>query len=247
MIGIFVYVGVEVSTAANLPEFMKQHLQTANGQPFPTDKIAPFVSLFWASLMIGRWTSSVGAFNIGSSAQSVLRFIMPYLAFGVFLLVNWIADHDTTPFYLYALIIIALIIGDLLSRGNPARQLLIFSALGITALIIGMLADGMVSVYAFISVGLFCSTLWPCIFTLAIAGLGKHTNEGSSFLIMMIMGGGVVSLLQGYLAGNGLLGIQYSYIVGVVCFAYLAFYAIKAKSILQKQGIDFDRKIASGH
>jgi FHS family L-fucose permease-like MFS transporter len=172
---------------------------------------------------------------------------MPYLAFGVFLLVNWIADHDTTPFYLYALIIIALIIGDLLSRGNPARQLLIFSALGITALVIGMLADGMVSVYAFISVGLFCSTLWPCIFTLAIAGLGKHTNEGSSFLIMMIMGGGVISLLQGYLAGNGLLGIQYSYIVGVVCFAYLAFYAIKAKSILQKQGIDFDAKIASGH
>jgi len=125
--------------------------------------------------------------------------------------------------------------------------LLIFSALGITALVIGMLADGMVSVYAFISVGLFCSTLWPCIFTLAIAGLGKHTNEGSSFLIMMIMGGGVISLLQGYLAGNGLLGIQYSYIVGVVCFAYLAFYAIKAKSILQKQGIDFDAKIASGH
>ena len=77
MIGIFVYVGVEVSTAANLPEFMKQHLETADGKPFPTDRIAPFVSLFWASLMIGRWTSSVGAFNISSGAKSVLRFIMP--------------------------------------------------------------------------------------------------------------------------------------------------------------------------
>jgi MFS transporter, FHS family, L-fucose permease len=105
----------------------------------------------------------------------------------------------------------------------------------------------MVSVYAFISVGLFCSTLWPCIFTLAIAGLGKHTNEGSSFLIMMIMGGGFISLLQGRLAGNDLLGIQMSYIVGVACFLYLAFYAIKAKSILQKQGIDYDRKTAVAH
>ena len=114
--------------------------------------------------------------------------------------------------------------------------------LGITALIVGMLADGMVSVYAFISVGLFCSTLWPCIFTLAIAGLGKHTNEGSSFLIMMIMGGGVISLLQGYVAGDDLLGIQFSYIVGVLCFAYLAFYAIRAKSILKAQGIDFDKQ-----
>lgn len=246
MIGIFVYVGVEVSTAANLPEFMKQHVRTANGLPFPTDKIAPFVSLFWASLMIGRWTSSVGAFGVSKRSESILRFIMPYLAFGVFLLINKIADHDITPFYVYALIIIALIIGDLLSRGNPARQLLLFSLLGITALFIGMLADGMVSVYAFISVGLFCSTLWPCIFTLAIAGLGKHTNEGSSFLIMMIMGGGIISLLQGYVSSDHLLGIQWSYLVGVFCFIYLAYYAIKSKSILKSQGIDFDAKTTVG-
>jgi len=246
MIGIFVYVGVEVSTASNLPQFMKEHLKGANGQPFPTESIAPFVSLFWASLMMGRWTNSVGAFDVSSSAKSVLRFIMPYLAFGVFLIVNKIARHDLTPFYLYAVIIIALIVGDLLSRGNPARQLLIFSLLGITALVIGMLADGMVSVYAFTSVGLFCSTLWPCIFTLAIAGLGRHTNEGASFLVMMIMGGGFISLLQGYLGGPNVLGIQMSYIVGVCCFLYLAFYAIRAKSILQAQGIDYDKKAVGG-
>jgi FHS family L-fucose permease-like MFS transporter len=246
MIGIFVYVGVEVSTASNLPAFMKEHLKGENGQPFPTESIAPFVSLFWASLMMGRWTNSVGAFDVSSSAKSVLRFIMPYLAFGVFLIVNKIARHDITPFYLYAVIIIALIIGDLLSRGNPARQLLIFSLLGITALIIGMLADGMVSVYAFTSVGLFCSTLWPCIFTLAIAGLGRHTNEGASFLVMMIMGGGFISLLQGYLGGPNVLGIQMSYIVGVCCFLYLVFYAIRAKSILQAQGIDYDKKAVGG-
>jgi len=100
----------------------------------------------------------------------------------------------------------------------------------------------MVSVYAFISVGLFCSTLWPCIFTLAIAGLGKYTNQGSGFLIMMIMGGGFISLLQGILADDNALGIQYSYIVGVICFAYLAFYGYKASSILKKQGINYDNK-----
>jgi FHS family L-fucose permease-like MFS transporter len=245
MIGIFVYVGVEVSTASNLAEFMKQHVQTADGRPFPTENIAPFISLYWASLMMGRWTTSVGAFDISSKAKSILRFIMPYLAFGVFLLINSVAGHDVTPFYIYGLIIIALIVGDLLSRGNPARLLLILSLLGITALTIGMLADGMVSVYAFTSVGLFCSTLWPCIFTLAIAGLGSHTNEGASFLIMMIMGGGIISLLQGFLADDNLLGIQMSFLVGVACFAYLAFYAIKAKAILKAQGIDYDGKTDS--
>ena len=240
MIAIFIYVGVEVSTASNLPEFMKQHVKTADGLPFPTGNIAPYVSLYWASLMIGRWTSSVGAFGVSKKNAQLLQILMPYLAFGVFLLINKIANHDITPFYIYAFVIIAMIAGTILSKGNPARQLLIFSLMGITALIIGMLSDGMTSVYAFISVGLFCSTLWPCIFTLAIAGLGKHTNEGASFLIMMIMGGGIISLLQGVLASNDILGIKFSYVIGVACFAYLAFYAVKVKGILKKQGIDYD-------
>lgn len=220
MIGIFVYVGVEVSTASNLPEFLRQHVGIT------TDKVAPFVSLFWASLMVGRWTSSVGALNLKSGIKAIMRVVMPYLAFGVFLLVNKIANHEITPFYYYAFVIIILILADILSKGNPAGQLFIFSFLGITALFIGILSNGLISAYAFISVGLFCSTLWPCIFTIAISGLGKHTNTGSSLLVMMIMGGGIISLIQGALASNNLLGIQWSYLVGVCCFAYLAFYGI---------------------
>lgn len=240
MIGIFVYVGVEVSTASNLPEFMRQKLHTATGD------IAPFISLYWASLMVGRWANSVGAFNVSAGVKKILSVVVPYIAFLLFLAVNKLANHDITPFYVYALVIVVMIIGSAMSKGNPARQLLIFSLMGISALIIGILTHGMVSVFAFISVGLFCSTLWPCIYTLAIAGLGKHTNEGSSFLIMMIMGGGFVSLLQGYLASDRFLGIQWSYMVGVACFAYLAFYAVKAKSILKDQGIDFDKVEVKG-
>jgi FHS family L-fucose permease-like MFS transporter len=245
MLGIFIYVGVEVTTASNLPEFMRQRLHT------PTDEIAPYVSLYWASLMIGRWTASVGAFGVSKAVQKILNIVMPYLAFGVFMIVNLIAGHGAVikPFlFVWPFVIIAMIVGDVLSKGNPARQLLIFSGMAITALLIGIFADGMVSVYAFVSVGLFCSTLWPCIFTLAIAGLGKHTNEGSNFLIMMIMGGGVVSLLQGFLAGDAYLGIQKSYFVGVACFAYLAYYAVRVKKELKSQGIDFDAlRMAGGH
>jgi FHS family L-fucose permease-like MFS transporter len=64
---------------------------------------------------------------------------------------------------------------------------------------------------------------------------------------MMIMGGGVISVIQGIVAADDLLGIRYSYIVGVACFAYLAFYAIRAKAILKEQGIDYDQTITSGH
>jgi FHS family L-fucose permease-like MFS transporter len=171
--------------------------------------------------------------------------VLPYAAFGVFLLVNYLAKHDLAPFFLYAGIILIIIIADLLSKGNPARQLLLYSGLGITALCIGMLADGMVSVYAFISVGLFCSTLWPCIFTLAITGLGKRTNDGSSFLIMMIMGGGFVSLLQGFLSDNKYLGIQYSYVIGVLCFLYLAFYGWKMRGLLAEHNVLADEVVST--
>ena len=239
MIGIFVYVGVEISTASNLPAYMESDLG------FVTKDIAPFISLYWASLMIGRWTGAVEAFTDNMNTQKILRFVAPYLAFGVFLGVNKFMNHDLTPFYVYALIILVLIFADMASKGNPARMLLIFSFLGITALLIGMATDGMVSVYAFTSVGLFCSTLWPCIFTLAISGLGKHTSQGSSFLIMMIMGGELVSWLQGYVAD--ITSIHTSYIVGVLCFAYLAFYAWKVSGILKSQGIDFDKKVSGGH
>jgi len=239
MIAIFLYVGVEVSTASNLPAYMESKLG------FLTKDVAPYISLYWASLMIGRWTGAVEAFTEDMSLLKILRFVAPYLAFGVFLAVNAIANHDLTPFYIYALVILVLIGADMASKGNPARMLLIFSFCGIAATAIGITTSGMVSVYAFTSVGLFCSTLWPCIFTLAVSGLGKHTSQGSSFLIMMIMGGGFVSVFQGKIAE--IIGIQSSYVVGVICFAYLAFYAWKVSQILRAHGIDFDKKVAGGH
>jgi len=239
MIAIFLYVGVEVSTASNLPAYLEE------GLGFATSAVGPYISLYWASLMIGRWGGAVEAFTSDKSTQTVLKIIAPYLAFAVFLGVNALMGHDLAPFYVYAAIIVVLIGADFASKGNPATMLGLFSILGIVALLTGMFTQGTVSVYAFTSVGLFCSTLWPCIFTLAVSGLGRHTSQGSNFLVMMIMGGGIVSYAQGAVAEN--IGIHLSYIVGVVCFAYLAFYAFTAKGILRKQGIELDRVSGGGH
>ena len=67
-------------------------------------------------------------------------------------------------------------------------------------MVIGVMSTGTVAIYAFLSGGLFCSIMWPCIFTLSVAGLGKYTSQGSAFLIMMILGGGIIPPLQGKLA-----------------------------------------------
>ena len=239
MLAIFIYVGVEVSTVSNMPAYLEHSLN------IPTSLVAPYVSLYWASLMIGRWTGAAGAFNVGVGVKRILTFILPYLAFGVFLAVNAIAQHDVGQFLVYAFVIVLMILATLASKGNPAKMLLYFAGCGIAALLIGMFTTGIVSALAFTSVGLFCSTMWPCIFALAITGLGKNTNEGSSLLIMMIMGGGIVSWVQGEVSDK--IGIQMSYIVGVVCFAYLAFYALRTMSILKSQGIDLEKLEAGGH
>jgi FHS family L-fucose permease-like MFS transporter len=233
MIAIFVYVGVEVSTISNLPAYLEE------SHGVPASSIAPYVSLYWASLMIGRWTGAAGAFDVGAGAKRMLTLILPYLAFGVFLAVNSIARHDVSQFYGYAFVIVLMIAATFASRGNPARMLLYFAICGIAALLIGMHTSGKTAAVAFISVGLFCSTMWPCIFALAITGLGRNTNQGSSLLIMMIMGGGIVSWIQGSVADSH--GIQFSFIVGVVCFAYLAFYAWQSSRLLRAQGIDLDK------
>lgn len=235
MLAIFLYVGVEVATASNLPEYMK------STQGYLTKDIAPFISLYWASLMMGRWTGAVEAFSLSASSAKILKFLAPYLAFGVFLSVNAIANHALTQFYVYGAVILVLIAADVASQGNPAKMLSIFSLLGVTALVVGMSTSGMVSIYAFTSVGLFCSTMWPCIFAIALSGLGRYTTQGSNLLIMMIMGGGIVSWLQGVVADR--VGIQMSFMVGTVCFAYLAFYGWKVRTILLHQGIDLDKKI----
>jgi len=241
MIAIFVYVGVEVSTISNLPAYLHE------GLGIETHNLAPYVSLYWASLMIGRWTGAAGAFEVGAGARRALTLILPFLAFGVYLAVNAIAQHDVSQFYGYVGVIVLMIAATLLSRGNPARMLLYFALCGIAALLVGMFTTGKASTIAFISVGLFCSTMWPCIFALAIAGLGRHTNQGSSLLIMMIMGGGIVSWLQGTLADS--VGVHMSFWVGVACFAYLAFYAMRTAGLLKAQGIDLDRMGAAsgGH
>ena len=152
MIAIFVYVGVEVSTISNLPAYLELPV-SEGGLGIETALIAPFVSLYWASLMIGRWAGAAGAFEVKMSTKWMLTILLPYLAFGVFLAVNAIANHEISHFFLYAFVIVLMIVATFASRGNPARMLLYFAMCGIVALLIGMFTSGMTSVVAFISVG----------------------------------------------------------------------------------------------
>ncbi|MGZ4090618.1 MAG: MFS transporter, partial [Bacteroidia bacterium] len=148
-------------------------------------------------------------------------------------------------FISYGICVVLLIAAFFLGQQKPALTLIIFGALGTIAMLVGLLTVGQTSVYAFLSGGLFCSIMWPCIFSLATAGLGKYTSQASGFLIMMILGGAFIPPLQGLLADKT--NIHSSYIVCVVCFAFLTWYAFKVRSILKASGIDYDTPTDGGH
>ena len=125
-----------------------------------------------------------------------------------------------------------------LSKDKPARTLMIFGTFGMLAMLIGLFSSGTIAIYAFLAGGLACSIMWPAIFSLSIIGLGKYTSQGSAFLIMMILGGGIIPPIQGKL--SDIIGIHQSYIITVVCFGYLTLFAFLVKGILKKQNIDVD-------
>src|SRR5215203_6276468 len=243
MLGIFTYVGVEVTIGSNLGELLKYPAFGSHS----ASEATPFIIMYWGSLMIGRWTGAISVFNLSKNTKIILQFVIPLIAFGILIGINSLAKYDMSPLYWYVICVIVQILAFYISKDKPARTLLIFSSLGMIAMIIGIMTTGTLAIYAFLSGGLFCSIMWPAIFNLSILGLGKYTTQGSAFLIMMILGGGIIPPLQGkladYLQTNSDIpggGIHQSYGVAVVCFAYLAFFAFIVRGILKRQGIDYE-------
>lgn len=230
MIAIFMYVGVEVGIGSNLGELLK--LPSFGG--LKPSEIAPYVSMYWGSMMIGRWAGAVSAFSLSKSKQTFLMIVMPFLAFGIILGANILAGYEMKHLYFYFVCIVLQVMAFFISKNKPARTLVVFSVFGIIALVVGLTTSGSVAVYAFLAGGLACSIMWPAIFNLALMGLGKYTAQGSSFLVMMILGGGIIPPIQGKLAD--IVGIHWSYLVSLCCFVYLLIFATMVRSFLNKQG-----------
>jgi len=234
MLAIFAYVGVEVGIGSNLGELLKLEefgsLQAV--------EIAPYVSMYWGSLMIGRWAGAVSVFQLSRRNELIALIAVPFVAYFIILFANYFAGNEIEHLYYYSVCVAIQVVFSFWSKNKSARTMILFSLFGLLAMIVGLFSSGMLAIYAFLAGGLACSVLWPAIFNIAIMGLGKYTAQGSSFLIMMILGGGILPPIQGKLAD--IIGIHESYIVNAVCFGYLVLFGVLAKRVLQKQGIAID-------
>lgn len=250
MIAIFIYVGMEVTVQSNMGALLKQAEFGGLDEKF----ISQFISLYWGSLMIGRWTGAIAVFDLKKSTKQLLTVIVPIIAFAVILLVNHLRGNDVSDMYVYIIAVLFFIVAFFFANERPAKMLFTVAMMGSIAMLVGLMTTGRISTFAFISGGLACSVMWPCIFALAVTGLGKYTSQGSAFLIMMILGGAIIPPTQGVICDfdkistsgiGGLTFTHFSYIVPFICFVYMVWHALKTKNILKTQGLDYDQQMAS--
>lgn len=241
MLAIFVYVGVEVAVGSNLGELLKQPSFGSHS----SSEIAPYVAMFWGSLMIGRWSGAINAFSLSERVKMYLKIIVPILAFGLVLGLTWLAGYSIEALYWYVACVLVQMIAFIITNDKPALTLSVFGILGVLAILVGINTSGTIAIYSFLSCGLFCSIMWPSIFSLSLAGLGKYQAQGSAFLVMMILGGAIIPPIQGKL--SDVLGIQVSFIIGGFCFLYLTLFALIVRRILKKQGVSLDDAGSHAH
>jgi len=112
-----------------------------------------------------------------------------------------------------------------LRKIKPAQVLAFNAACVILLLILAMSTGGKVAMWAVLGIGLFNSIMFPTIFTLGIARLGRHTGEGSGVLCMAIVGGALVPMAQAFFADR--IGLLPSFFIPAICYAYIVFYGLK--------------------
>ena len=117
------------------------------------------------------------------------------------------------------------ILGIIILMKIKAEKGLVFvSAAALLLISIGIVSSGQVSVYAIVSIGLFNSVMWPCIFPLSLKGLGKNTSKGSGILVTMVVGGAIIPLVQGYLVD--VLNYHMSFSIVFICYAYILYFGL---------------------
>ena len=160
--------------------------------------------------------------------------VVPFIAFAVILFVNRLNGNDVTDLLGLCSLYFDCHCCIFLWPGKTCENIGDSVCTGTDIMLIGVFTNGIMSVYAFMAGGLFCSVMWPCIFSLGVGGLGKYTSQGSAFLIMMILGGAVIPPFQGALGDNPeqLVCIILTSIAAV-CFAFLAWLALKLRSVLR--------------
>ena len=197
VIAIFVYVGVEVGIPGGLNFYLSD--TTANGAWVNPDAI-------------------VNAATIGGAVAAMYWLLMLVGRLFSSTIAGKVSSRTLmlcTTFIGMILIVAAMLIPKSVTVSMPLVKILEGSVEMTTVPL---------SVLLLVLCGLCTSVMWASIFNLATEGLGKYTAQASGIFMMMVVGGGVLPVVQNFFAD--MMGYMPSYFIYLIAMAYMFFYAL---------------------
>ena len=191
VVGIFVYVGIEVGVPGTLNFYISDTSAKGAGVLGDAAAIGGFVAgTYWLLMLVGRFVAGFIADKVSSRAMMMTVTTIAI----VMILVAMFTSKDVTT------------------------SMPVFTGTSFAMVTVP------VSALLLVLCGLCTSVMWASIFNLATEGLGKYTAAASGIFMMMVVGGGVLPLIQNYIADKA--GYMISYVVPLIALAYLLFYAV---------------------
>ena len=228
VIAIFMYVGGEVAVGSSIINFLGQK-SVAGLAP---EEASKYVSLFWGGMLIGRFMGALELSEMKKINKQRLLVAIPVVCFFLFwMLLSWntkLKEFDFSGGWMvmrnYPPLLALCWLLFQLGKANASRTLAVFSAMIVLLLAIAIAAGGRLAMWCVIGVGLFTSIGWSNTFSLALEGTGIYKSQVSSLLVMAILGGAILPPIQGHIADIS--GLQISYIVPLMAYAYVGFYGL---------------------
>ncbi|TXI81386.1 MAG: MFS transporter [Flavobacteriales bacterium] len=234
MVAIFCYVGAEVAVGSLIISFLN-----LDGVMGLSEEVAKhYLSLYWGGAMAGRF---IGAVALNQAMPPVKRLGMMLAIgaaiFALLMVLNATGPVSVAALWPMALLIVANIAVAMLAKGSPGRTMGLFASVAVLLLVGVVAGQGPVALWSIVAIGLSNSILWSNIFTLSIDGLGHDTAQGSSLLVMMILGGALVPWVQASiidLLSTDKLNEQafhLSFLLPLACYAYLVWYGLRGSTL----------------
>ena len=218
-LAIFCYVGAEITVGSFLVEYFTNEPSIG----LSTKTAGSYVALYWGGAMVGRF---LGAISLGKNKSIIKMASIPIIAIIVLLLSLYIKEQPLSIALGFGIMLVLNFMAFTFGKSISNKQLALFAGINMILLCVTMFSSGDIALWSILGIGLFNSIMWSNIFTLAIDKLGAFTSNGSSILIMMVVGGAIIPIIQGF-AADTWLGVKFSFIVPVLAYLYLVFYGMK--------------------
>jgi len=226
---IFFYVGCEVTVGS----MFINYLGTENVMGMPKEQADKYLSFYWGGAMIGRLMGAISLSAITEKRKLPLMILAATISTAIIFANATFKERLTTGNYInfleiwpYLIMVVLSFAFFRLGRALPGRMVGLFAIVAGVLTILAMTTSGEFALWSIIGIGLFNSIMWSNIFTLSIRGLGKDTAQGSSLLVMMIVGGAILPLIQGALTDS--INIRFSLSIVLLGYIYLTYFGFIA-------------------